>query len=468
MTKLDVLNLYLKERLRLAADDIFQVIKDTILDYQNEIALTKEENRDLKQRLADVGTISAGIQRVLTAERRTPEPRPPAFPRELPDAPPAPPPPPPPPVSGRDQHPSVPPPSDRGEQPSDPPDQSHSPDIIEVKHEEEQPIDITPGTEDTQHPHHAPHQAPHQVSHQAPTPPQYSPNPDQRLPNAYHAASYAPHMHMPQEEDRGLDGLDGPGPGPLPLPLQQPIKLESDVDDCCSVVDFNPELSAHSSSMDTPHGSSSLEDTGHSGVGYMTEGAMGYLSQSCAQGTIGGPSTMLRGDMCELPPQLPPQPQGSCMGVGVGVGVSMGVGAEMGMGATAGTSAALDQSHGSNHGDQQPLYCTLCGRCFNTPREMAIHKQVVHAKDKPYRCGVCGKTFRYSGKFKEHQRIHTGERPYRCHVCFKSFNQTAHLKVHLRVHTGEKPYSCPLCGKRFSQSSQIKGHLNTHKRHTHT
>lgn len=63
MTKLDVLNLYLKERLKVAADEIFQVIKDTILEYQNEIALTKEENRDLKQRLADVGTISAGIQR---------------------------------------------------------------------------------------------------------------------------------------------------------------------------------------------------------------------------------------------------------------------------------------------------------------------------------------------------------------------------------------------------------------------
>lgn len=58
-----MLNLYLNERLKVAADEIFQVIKDTILEYQNEIALTKEENRDLKQRLSDVGTISAGIQR---------------------------------------------------------------------------------------------------------------------------------------------------------------------------------------------------------------------------------------------------------------------------------------------------------------------------------------------------------------------------------------------------------------------
>lgn len=63
MTKLDILNVYLKERLKVAAEEIFQVIKDTILEYQNEIVLTKEENRDLKQRLADVGAISAGIQR---------------------------------------------------------------------------------------------------------------------------------------------------------------------------------------------------------------------------------------------------------------------------------------------------------------------------------------------------------------------------------------------------------------------
>lgn len=274
------------------------------------------------------------------------------------------------------------------------PDNSQSPEIIEVKHEDDLPIVITPDTAEPQE------------DNLVTTPPLFNADSEQTFPNAF--PSYTPHM----TEDSGLDPVSA-GPS-------QPIKVESSSDDC-SIVEFSPEL-AHSSSM---HPDGTMDD---SAVGYMTDSAMGYLSQSCVQ----GPSTLLGGDMCDLPPQS--------------------------------TGVEVDQAHHSGGG--QPFYCALCGRGFGSAREMAIHKQVAHAKDKPYRCGVCGKCFRYSGKFKEHQRIHTGERPYRCHVCFKGFNQTAHLKVHLRIHTGEKPYSCPLCGKRFSQSSQIKGHLRTHTRHT--
>ncbi|XP_042563764.1 zinc finger protein 234-like isoform X2 [Clupea harengus] len=350
MTKLDMLNLYLNERLKVAADEIFQVIKDTILEYQNEIALTKEENRDLKQRLSDVGTISAGIQRVLSAERQHLELEPPSA------------------CEYEDSTGPVP----------DPPE---SPEVIEVKYEESFPIPVTPGGEE-------PQEIP------VTTPPLFNTDNEQRLPNTF--PSYSPHMSEASE-------LDSISVGP-----SHPIKTESCSEEC-SRIEFNTEQ-PHSSSM---RPDCAVEDRG-----------VGYLPQSCVQ----GPSTLCGRDLAELPSQ---------------------------------TSSM--EAHHARAGT--PFYCSLCGRCFGSARDMTIHRQLAHGKEKPYRCGVCGKSFRYSGKFKEHQRIHTGERPYRCHVCFKGFNQTAHLKVHLRIHTGEKPYSCPLCGKRFSQSSQIKGHLRTHSRH---
>lgn len=293
------------------------------------------------------------------------------------------------------------------------PDNPQSPEVIEIKHEEGPPIAVTPVVQEPQP----------QETDLVNTPPVFNTDQEPRLPNTF--AIYTP-PHT--TEARGLE--------PVSSGLLQPIKTEP----CsveCSIVEFNTEF-PHSSSMH-PDGSSSMHPDGSSsmhpdcsvenpglGGGYMPDGAVGYLPQSCTQ----RPSTLLASDLPELPPQA------SSM------------------------EPNLQAAHGS-----QPLYCTLCGKMMGSARELTIHKQVAHAKDKPYRCGVCGKCFRYLGKFKEHQRIHTGERPYRCHVCFKGFNQTAHLKVHLRTHTGEKPYSCPLCGKRFSQSSQIKGHLRTHTRH---
>ena len=58
--------------------------------------------------------------------------------------------------------------------------------------------------------------------------------------------------------------------------------------------------------------------------------------------------------------------------------------------------------------------------------------------------------------------IHSGEKPHRCSLCNKQFRYKGHLNRHLLIHNGEKPHKCDMCDKQFTQKSDLNGHLLTH------
>lgn len=66
MTKLEMLNAFLNERLTAAAEEIFRAVKSTVAEYQGEILRSKEENERLKRLL------NVAVQRLLLqpGERR--------------------------------------------------------------------------------------------------------------------------------------------------------------------------------------------------------------------------------------------------------------------------------------------------------------------------------------------------------------------------------------------------------------
>lgn len=112
-------------------------------------------------------------------------------------------------------------------------------------------------------------------------------------------------------------------------------------------------------------------------------------------------------------------------------------------------------------GKLKPHKCNICGKSFFYPSKLKEHHRM-HTGEKPYQCDICGKSFYRSCDLKRHSRIHTGEKPYQCDICGKLFTQTSHLKNHSQSHTGGKPYKCDICGNSFSQLNGLKRHSRIH------
>ncbi|XP_061926442.1 zinc finger E-box-binding homeobox 2-like [Entelurus aequoreus] len=143
----------------------------------------------------------------------------------------------------------------------------------------------------------------------------------------------------------------------------------------------------------------------------------------------------------------------------------------------------LSTPEGASHGEDPPpgdpagpLSCPFCQHAYESAASLKDHIKCRHHRGAElYVCRLCGHAFSQCTQLQCHMTTHqpiskqvshhhgAENRKFKCGECGKAFKYKHHLKEHLRIHSGEKPYECSNCKKRFSHSGSYSSHISSRK-----
>ena len=106
--------------------------------------------------------------------------------------------------------------------------------------------------------------------------------------------------------------------------------------------------------------------------------------------------------------------------------------------------------------------CTICGRSFKRKNYLDLHTEI-HLNERNHPCKLCGKRFNTAKNLKSHLLTHKYQKKiYKCNQCEKTFAREAYLREHMKTHVNMKSYKCNICSKGFNSSCNLSRHKKIH------
>jgi KRAB domain-containing zinc finger protein len=103
--------------------------------------------------------------------------------------------------------------------------------------------------------------------------------------------------------------------------------------------------------------------------------------------------------------------------------------------------------------------CDICGKRFTCPSELSTHTMVHNYPT--FICRVCGKPFKTAKYLKTHEKRHTEVRV-PCNKCGKILAGANEAKQHEEaVHSSKSSVDCDVCGKTLKCKTNLKLHIST-------
>ncbi|XP_074551982.1 uncharacterized protein LOC141809067 [Halichoeres trimaculatus] len=400
MTKLQLLNAYLTERLTVVVKEILDVVEDTVTEYREETARTQRENESLRRQLRDILLLEAETEWLRSTRSSlgfaapdepliTPRSEEPDSTLNQPKRPPA-------------IHEPVVSVQPQAQQSEKPPGPTHLPG--NKKPAEVRETVLKPG----------PHK---EALLKASPPPATSLNPP---------AVPVPkiHVHIPalREEPQA------PAPAPVPAP---------------AVIKTEPE----EYKVSEPEGNTDSV----SAAGYVTQEQLSFRAD--ADRTV-----LVHSDQHEA--NRKKKASQDKLTVSNEGAAAVGYIPEL-VHRCPRCGEAFDQASSLRlHLEQKrkPYACEWCCKSFAQSADLRRHLRT-HTGERPHRCNFCSKSFSQRGNLRRHLRIHTGERPYSCPYCCRTFSDGDTMKKHKRTHSGAKADRGDQCSKTFAGSSSLQIHL---------